>query len=133
MTDPLRYTLPAEVDRLPALTDAIDEGLAERGVPAATAALVMIALDEILSNIVLHGGGSTIEIEINTGVRTIDIRVADDGRPFDPLAHPAPDTTLGLDDRKIGGLGIHLVREMMDCVEYHREDERNLLTFNKTF
>jgi len=57
--------------------------------------------------------------------------VEDDGQPFDPLAVPEPDTAKSLEERTIGGLGIHLVRKLMDNLEYKRQGERNLLIMKK--
>ena len=86
----------------------------------------------MLSNIVNHGGG-TIELGIKLAGRALTATIADDGPPFDPLGRAAPDTDLGIDEREIGGLGIHLVRELMDELGYARENGRNLLRLTKTF
>jgi serine/threonine-protein kinase RsbW len=125
-------TGPAEAGRLPALLDAIEIWLTDSGVPMEQVARMMIAFDELLSNIVNHGGG-TIELRIKLTDGALAATIADDGPPFDPLAREAPDTDLGIDERAIGGLGIHLVREMMDELVYARENGRNLLKLTKTF
>jgi serine/threonine-protein kinase RsbW len=59
------------------------------------------------------------------------VEVEDDGRPFDPLLVPPPDLTLPLERRPIGGLGIHLIRSLMDEVAYARHDGRNVLKMAK--
>lgn len=125
-------SIPADGDRLPDLLDAIERWLGDHGVPMAQAASIMIAFDEILSNIVDHGRG-TIDVAIGITDTVMHATVSDDGPRFDPLARAAPDTDAGLDDRAIGGLGIHLVRTMMDDVAYHYRNGRNRLTFHKTF
>lgn len=125
-------SISADGDRLPELFDAIESWLGDNGVPMADAASIMIAFDEIVSNIVNHGGGA-IDIAITIGDAAMRATVSDDGPPFDPLARPAPDTDAGVDERAIGGLGIHLVREMMDEVGYVYRQGRNNLTFCKTF
>jgi serine/threonine-protein kinase RsbW len=125
-------TAPAEAERLPALLDAIEIWLTDSGVPIEQVARLMVVFDELLSNIVNHGGG-TIELRIGISDGVFDATIADDGPPFDPLARAAPDTSLGIDERAVGGLGIHLVREMMDDVAYSRENGRNLLKLTKTF
>lgn len=124
-------TLPAAADHLPGLIGDIENWLDQAGVPMAEAARLMIVFDEILSNIARHGGG-TMEVTIRLAAGTLSALIADDGPAFDPLARPAPDTGLGIDERDIGGLGIHLVREMMDEVSYAYADGRNRLTFSKT-
>jgi serine/threonine-protein kinase RsbW len=98
-------------------------------------AQLMIAFDEIISNGINHGGegrSPTIEIRLVVEDEGVSGEVADDGKPFDPLAAPKPDTTLPVEQRPIGGLGIHLVRELMDDVSYLRDGGRNRLRFSKT-
>ena len=58
-------------------------------------------------------------------------KVIDNGRPFDPFTSPAPDTTLSVEDRDIGGQGIHLVRRMVDELRYHRRSDRNIVMLTK--
>ncbi|WP_340317582.1 ATP-binding protein [Rhizorhabdus argentea] len=132
MTAEFARTLPATCAAVPGLLDAIQAWLEEAGVPMAEGARTMIALDEILSNIAMHGGG-TMDISLTLADRTIHAAIADDGPAFDPLARPEPDTAASLEDRDIGGLGIHLVREMMDDVSYAHSGGQNRLTFRKTF
>jgi anti-sigma regulatory factor (Ser/Thr protein kinase) len=59
---------------------------------------------------------------------TVVATVTDDGRPFDPRDAPAPDLEASLDTRRVGGLGMHLVRSCMDAIEYRREGDLNVLT-----
>lgn len=124
-------TVPAAADRLPSLLDAIEAWLDEADVPVAEAARLMIAFDEILSNIATHGSG-TIEVAITLDGRCFAATITDNGPPFDPLARPAPRVDLDIGDRAIGGLGIHLVREMMDEVQYAYVNGHNRLIFSKT-
>jgi len=119
---------------LRALLDAIEAQLADGDVPQAAVAPVLIACDEIVSNIVNHGGADgSVEVAVRVRDGRVDVEVADAGAPFDPTATATPDTGLALEDRKVGGLGIYLVREMMDRVDYERRDGRNRLRFSKTF
>lgn len=124
-------TVPADAERLPALLDAIEIWLADSAVPMEHIARLMVAFDELLSNIVNHGGG-TIELVIRLADDSLAATIADDGPPFDPLARAKPDLDLGIDQRAVGGLGIHLVREMMDGLDYAYENGRNLLKLTKT-
>jgi anti-sigma regulatory factor (Ser/Thr protein kinase) len=59
------------------------------------------------------------------------LEIEDDGRPFDPTVHAPPDTNAPLDQRKIGGLGIHFIRQTMDVMSYQRRDNHNVLTLVK--
>jgi len=132
--------MPAEFSRsidaasgqVPALLEAIEAWLQANAVASAESARLMIAFDEILSNIAKYGGGQ-IEIELSLGSDSLSATILDDGPAFDPLGRPDPDTSLGIEDRTVGGLGIYLVREMMDEVSYSYGDGRNRLTFRKTF
>lgn len=119
----------------PAMLEAIETFLENAGVSADTATKLMIAFDEVISNILNHGASAAdpqISVRLVATDSGITAEVRDDGPAFDPLSLPAPDTTLPLEQRPIGGLGIHLVRELMDNVEYFRDGEMNLLRFAKT-
>ena len=78
-----------------------------------------------------HGYEDGLEHEICVRISHEDenmkVEVEDDGRPFNPLEAPPPDTGKPLTERQVGGLGIYLMREMMDEVEYRRENDKNLL------
>ena len=102
--------------------------------PDAVRRSVSVVLDELLTNTLSHGladhGGEVIvDVELHAG--RLVVTISDDGRPFDPLARTAPDTTLSVDDRPIGGLGIHLVRQMVDDLAYLRRSGRNIVTLTK--
>jgi anti-sigma regulatory factor (Ser/Thr protein kinase) len=90
------------------------------------------ACDELLSNTITYGfpepGAHLIECEVRREADAIKIVIADDGLPFNPLDQPDPDTTLPLEARRIGGLGIHLVRRLFEEVHYRREAGRNVVT-----
>ena len=99
--------------------------------PGLARANVMTALDEVLANIVHHGlrdATGTIELTMGLDGQQVVARVSDTAAPFDPLLMPPPDTTLPMEKRKIGGLGIALVRALTDEVAYDRRDGRNHLT-----
>lgn len=121
----------------PALLDAIEAHLAGAGVPEAAIAPVLIASDEVVSNVLDHGGGGrphpSVEVRVRVADGRITVRIADDGVAFNPIPADTPDTSLGIDDRAIGGLGIHLVKTLMDSVDYDRSGGRNHLRFSKTY
>ena len=92
---------------------------------------VTLVLEEIITNVILYGYEDGLEQEISLRLSWkapyMKLEVEDDGRPFNPLEAPPPDKRKPLAERQVGGLGIHLVREMMDEVEYWRENDKNLL------
>ena len=94
---------------------------------------VNLVLDELSVNIVNYGGeASEIEVCLAADAEEVRVEISDDGRPFDPLTDAIePDLDAPLEDRPIGGLGIHLVREMMDELHYSREDGKNRLAMVK--
>ena len=78
------------------------------------------------------GGFHEVEIGLTSEAEAVTIEITDDGKPFDPLNDaPAPDAMGPLNDRTEGGLGIHLVRTMMDEMRYQREGDRNHLILVK--
>ena len=117
--------------------DAMLDRLAERErLPSDTMSPIRIVCDEVLANVIAHGfpDEAEHEIEVSIGVaeQWLVVTVSDDGIPFDPLAVAPPDTTQPLEQRSIGGLGIHLVRHLVDEVTYERRGDRNVLTLVKS-
>jgi serine/threonine-protein kinase RsbW len=123
---------PAEIGRLAALV--VEFGTRHR-LPAAAVSHVNLALEEAVSNIIAYAhddsGPHDIAVRIALVDGALSIELSDDGRAFDPRAAPAPDLDAPLEERPVGGLGIHLVRRLMDEVHYRREGGRNHLSFAK--
>ena len=96
---------------------------------------VNLALEEILTNVISYGYEDKNEHEIIVRLSLqngeLVTEVEDGGRAFNPLELPEPDMNSPLEERPIGGLGIHFVRELMDAVEYSRKDGKNLLVMKK--
>jgi len=120
----------AEVARA---TERVEAFCRDRGIPTRTVYHFVLALEEVLTNAVSYafpdGGRHEIEVRIEFRDGDLTATVSDDGDPFDPLAQPSPDVHAALADRKVGGLGIHLLRSLMDAAAYRRVDGRNHLTF----
>ncbi len=96
---------------------------------------IRLVLEEIVTNIISYGyedrADHAIDVNLVTSEQDITLRVRDDARPFNPLAQPVPDLEIPIEDRGIGGLGIHIVREIMDEIDYKREDNGNLLVMTR--
>ncbi len=90
-----------------------------------------IAVDEIYSNIVKYSGADSAQVSCEVKGKTIEMSFADNGKPYNPLDNPDPDVTLGIDERKSGGLGIYTVKKMMDSMTYRFEDNKNIITLTK--
>jgi len=123
---------PAETKRL---TARLAEFGSRHALPHRIVADVNLALEEAITNIVLYAYDDADEhrigvlISLTDGLLTAEL--IDDGRAFDPLQVAAPDVSAPLEDRPIGGLGIYLVRHLMDDIQYRREGGRNHLVFTK--
>jgi len=94
-----------------------------------------VAIEELVSNVIRHGGRPGIRPRVTVSAAltpgTLRVTVADNGPAFDPLSVPAPDLTQPIETRDIGGLGIHLVRSLMDDVQYRRQHGRNHVRLRK--
>lgn len=121
-----------ELSRLEEFMDSVAEGC---NLDAATATNINLALEEAVTNVVMYAYPEGTEGEVDIEATILDgvlkFVISDDGVPFDPTAVPEADVTLGVEERPIGGLGIFLVRKIMDSVEYCRENGRNRLTMTK--
>jgi anti-sigma regulatory factor (Ser/Thr protein kinase) len=94
-----------------------------------------LALDELFTNVVSYGLENESDQEVHFTIARredeIEIIVSDGGRRFDPTQPPDPDLNLSLDDQPVGGLGIFLMRQYTDNIEYRRENEKNIVTLTK--
>lgn len=126
----------ATVDRLPALLEFLRAFWREQALPEAAVFPFELALDEVFMNVVMHGSPAAApprEVRVGLERRGADVLLVmeDDGVAFDPLTLPAPDTDAPVEARDIGGLGVFLVRELMDDVAYAHTGTHNRLTMRK--
>lgn len=131
----LSLRLESRLDELQRLEAAVED-LGEREQwPPSLLYQVKLVLEEVIVNIVNYGyegGGHKIDVDLISEPDTLTIKIADDGRAFDPLTQaPTPDVGASLEDRPIGGLGVYLVQTLMDEAHYRREQDRNHLTLVK--
>ena len=129
-----RRTFPAQLDGLAQAAAFIEEMLGRTDCPADVGAKMMIAVDEIGSNIAHYSGCETMEVVFERVVDPSEVRITfiDGGKMWNPLEHHDPDVSLGADARQIGGLGILMVKKLMDGVHYEWRDEKNVLTLCKS-
>ncbi len=129
-------TLEATVENLKPVLTFLDSFLEQHDCPLKTQMQLDVAVEEIYVNIAHYAyapgtGEATIRIESDQEPGVISISFIDSGMPYNPLAKPDPDVTLSAEDRKIGGLGIFMVKKMMDDMRYENKDGKNILTFKK--
>lgn len=124
----------ATLTDLPVFIRFVRECAEHNGFSSVVIQKIELALEEALVNIINYAyqdAGGDISIECQCTDKKIIIQIADWGLPFDLLAQEDPDTSLSLEEREIGGLGIFLVKQMMDELEYQRENGQNILTLTK--
>ncbi|KXU87725.1 anti-sigma regulatory factor [Caballeronia megalochromosomata] len=131
-TDTLDAQLDAKAPDIDALVNRLQALFEAHGLADALFQSFAMAFDEVISNIAAYGSAhDPIRVRVTIGGEEVRAEVTDDGVAFDPLKLPDPDVTSALDDRAIGGLGVYLVRKMMDGVAYERRDRFNCLSFHK--
>ena len=153
-----RYTitLPNDVQTVPQLAEFVDHVCEEAGFDMVTTMQMNLAIEEAVVNVMNYAypgatGNVDIEAVIQSGLApdsvpgtlagsvpggfpargTLTFTISDGGVPFDPTAKAEVDTTLSAEERNIGGLGIHLIRKIMDTISYERSNDRNILTLVK--
>lgn len=123
--------VPQEQDQLGDLVAAIDGVLAREGVPEAVAHDVQLVTEEVVCNALEHGRVEERGHEISVGIGIegglITLEFRDDCIAYNPLERPDPDLDADIADRPIGGLGVHLIRELAEEVSYRREEPHNIL------
>ena len=115
--------LEARPENLKVIRDFIEEECRQAGVASPEASDLKLAVDEACSNVVEHGyagepGDNPIAVVFEADAEKIEVSICDHGRSFDPSRAPAPDLGAGWRDRRIGGLGWHLIRKLVDDVRY---------------
>ncbi len=127
--------MPADAAQLPVLTSFLQGFWAATQLPVAQALTFELALEELFVNVVMHGShaGQRVHVEVILGLagRRLTMTVQDDGPAFDPTSLADPDVSAGLAERPIGGLGVFLIRQMMDEVSYERVGAFNRLRVTK--
>ena len=130
----IERTLGNDVASLVAVTAELERQLAAQAVPAEVVYRCSLALEEVFTNILRYAYTDAGAHEVRFGARlTADhvvLHFVDDGREFDPLAAPAPDLRRPAEERPVGGLGIHLVRELANRLEYERVGGLNRFTIH---
>ncbi|MBQ8706308.1 MAG: ATP-binding protein [Paludibacteraceae bacterium] len=127
-------TLKNKVEELTKLPEFVDTVCEKAGIDMALIASLNLALEEAATNVVLYayeGQEGMVDIDAIYNTDYIKFVITDTGIPFDPTQKEDADTTLSAEERPIGGLGIFLVRQIMDSVIYERTDGKNVLTLIK--
>lgn len=130
------FKIKADVASLNDGITPVIEAMEGAGFPGKICYKVHLALDELLTNVVSYAyegkdGDVEIRYEITEEPKGISITIVDSGSPFNPLESEDPDLDVGVAERQIGGLGLFIVKSVMDEIEYKRENDQNVLTIRK--
>ena len=134
MAAKLEVRINATLDELQGLQAKVAEFGTSADWPPAFAYQVELVIEELCVNVVNYGGDGkhSIELSMESSPTELTIDIVDDGLAFDPFSEaPAPDLQSEVEDRPIGGLGVHFVKTMMDEAHYKREADRNHVTLVK--
>jgi len=125
-----------DIQQIPQLADFVETIASEARLEQGLAMSLNLALEEAVTNVIMYaypeGSDGLVDIEAIIREKSLEFIITDSGTPFDPTAAPEADINLGVEERQIGGLGIFLVRNIMDEVRYNRtEDGKNVLSMIK--
>ena len=129
-------TIAATVDNIGTVTDFVNEELEALDCPVKAQMQIDIAIDELFGNIGHYAyhpevGNATVRVEVTEEPLAVMVTFIDGGMPYDPLTTADPDITLSAEERRIGGLGIYMVKKAMDEITYEYKDGKNILSIKK--
>ena len=129
-------TVAATVENIETVTNFVNEQLEALDCPMKAQMQIDIAIDELFGNIAHYAynpeiGKATVRVEVIEKPLSVTVTFIDNGVPYDPLAKADPDTTLSVEERDIGGLGIYMVKKSMDEITYEYKDGQNILAIKK--
>ena len=128
-------TLSNNIEEIPLLAEFVESICEQAGLDMGITMNVNLAMEEAVVNVMNYayplGTQGKIVIEAMADDQRVKFVIVDQGAPFDPTTKEDVDTTLSIDDRPTGGLGIHLIRQIMDTINYERKGKNNVLTLCK--
>lgn len=129
-------TIDATADNIQIVTEFVDKQLEGFGCPMKAQSQIDIAIDELFGNIAHYAykpevGPATVRVEVIESPLSVVITFIDHGVPYDPLANEDSDVSLPAEQRKIGGLGIYIVKKSMDEITYEYKNGKNILKIKK--
>lgn len=131
-------TVAAVVENLDIVTDFVNEQLEMMDCPMKLQMKIAVVIDEVFSNIAKYaypegGGDATVLVESVNAPSGMTMTFIDHGLYYDPLQKEDPDITLGINERQVGGLGVLMIKKLMDDIRYEYKDGQNRLTIVKYF
>ncbi len=129
-----KYEIGNDISELIQLNSHLEQLAEDWNIPEKPLFQINLAVDELVTNIINYGyegGQHKIILIFSLKDDAVTIQIQDQGKAFNPLTMPEPDISEPTEKRKIGGLGIHLTKTMMDSIEYERIDDSNVVTLIK--
>ena len=127
-------TIGSENAEIPAVLALLEAAMHAHGFRTDDILDTQLAVEEVITNTIVHGykkAGGQITISCRINPSHLEVRIQDSAPRFDPLSIPNPKLDGAVEERKIGGLGVYLVRQVMDDVSYHYENGKNILVLIK--
>ncbi len=134
MDQSFEMTIESDSSRIPSVSASLEEVMHTQGFSSEDILDTQLAVEEVITNIINHGyknAGGEIVISCRIKVNHAEVRISDNAPRFDPLSLPEPELDTTVKDRKIGGLGVFLVRQVMDEISYRYENGQNILVMIK--
>ena len=128
-----KLTIKADPDNLDELLNYVEAELNQHGFPSGLQSEIIFAVEELFLNIAHYAygpAGGDVDVFVSVNEKAC-LRFEDTGKPFNPLEQAAPNLDIPVMERKIGGLGIFLVKQLMDEITYSYKDNKNILTIKK--
>ena len=126
-----------DVSKVPPMIDWVEACCGNEGLAEDFTFKMVLAVEEAVTNVIAHGFAGlprphSIKVRLDITAQSVAAEIIDNGHPFDPIAAPGPDLSTPIELRDPGGLGIHLMRGLMDRLHYRRSDGENILRLEKT-
>jgi PAS domain S-box-containing protein len=135
VSDSISFTIINKIEEINTATEQFEKFCEKNGISFSVTQKINVVFDELLINIIMYGHKDELDHEIEIDVELkgnrLVVIITDDGIPFNPFSQSSPDTKLSFEERKIGGLGIHIVKNLMDEYTYKRNVNKNIITLVK--
>jgi serine/threonine-protein kinase RsbW len=134
MDQSFEITIGSDITEIPAVSARIDGAMKAAGFSQEAILDTQLAVEEAITNIIVHGyrkTGCSITVTCRVTLHRVEIQLTDRAPEFNPLTRPEPDIEADVEERQIGGLGIYLLRQVMDEITYRYEEGKNILVLVK--
>ena len=134
MDTPFELTIGSDIMEIPAVSGELEKAMHTHGFSTEDILDTQLAVEEAITNVIIHGYGrpdGAIGVSCRISRNLVEIQITDTAPPFDPLSLPDPDLDGAVEERRIGGLGVYLIRQVMDEIAYRYEEGKNILVLVK--